>query len=289
MKFGIIGTGVVGTALAVRLEQVGYECVGVHTRSEESYQRFCQYLNKDQFSLESLAPKVDMLFITTQDGMIRQVAEELTSRGLVIPGQLWIHCSGSLSSQVLRVGEDASVQCLSIHPLQSFANVSEALYLLLGTHFGVEGEAEEIGEQLVRDLGGIPHCLTATNKTLYHAGAVVASNYLVVLAALAVQLFTQAGIRSEEALESLIPLMKGTLHNLEEVGIPQALTGPIARGDSEVVRGHLKQLSTKQAAIYRVLGTGALELGQAKWQQDGLDYPEEALNELMALLHQKDQ
>lgn len=284
MKFGIIGTGVVGTALAVRLEKAGYECVGINTRTEESYRLFRQYLNKDHLSLESLVPKADMLFITTQDGMIRQVAEELTSRGLIISGQLWIHCSGSLGSQVLRVAKDASVKCLSIHPLQSFAGVSEAINLIEGTHFGIEGEAEEIAERLVRDLGGIPHRLKTANKSSYHAGAVVASNYLVVLASLAVQLFAQAGIDSKDALQSLIPLMKGTLHNLEEVGIPKALTGPIARGDSAVVLGHLQQLLPQQAAIYRILGKEALELGQAKWQQAGLVYPEEALNELKDLL-----
>ncbi|HWQ89890.1 MAG TPA: Rossmann-like and DUF2520 domain-containing protein [Desulfitobacteriaceae bacterium] len=284
MKFGIIGTGVVGTALAVRLTEAGHECVGVHTQSEETYRRFRQYLNKEQLSLESLVPQVDLLFITTQDGMIRQVAEDLTSRGLLIPGQVWIHCSGSLSSKILRVAEEAPVKCLSIHPLQSFASVSEALNLLEGTHFGIEGEAEEMGERLVRDLGGIPHRLSTTNKTAYHAGAVVASNYLVVLASLAVQLFVQAGIAREDALQSLLPLMRGTLHNLEEVGIPQALTGPIARGDSAVVRGHLQQLSGQQAAIYRILGKEALELGQAKWQQAGLTYPEEALQELKELL-----
>ncbi len=284
MKFGIIGTGVVGTALAVRLEMAGYECVGVNTRAEESYRLFRQYLNKEHFSLESLAPKADMLFITTQDGMIRQVAEELTSRELLISGQLWIHCSGSLGSQVLRVAEDAPVKCLSIHPLQSFAGVPEAINLIKGTHFGIEGEAVEIAERLVRDLGGIPHRLKTADKTAYHAGAVVASNYLVVLAALAVQLFAQAGIDSKDALHSLLPLMKGTVHNLEEVGIPQALTGPIARGDSAVVRGHLQQLLPQQAALYRLLGKKALELGQAKWQQAGLVYTEEALNELKDLL-----
>ncbi len=156
--------------------------------------------------------------------------------------------------------------------------------LIKGTHFGIEGEAVEIAERLVRDLGGIPHRLKTADKTAYHAGAVVASNYLVVLAALAVQLFAQAGIDSKDALHSLLPLMKGTVHNLEEVGIPQALTGPIARGDSAVVRGHLQQLLPQQAALYRLLGKKALELGQAKWQQAGLVYPEEALNELKDLL-----
>ncbi len=115
MKFGIIGTGVVGTALAVRLEMAGYECVGVNTRTEESYRLFRQYLNKEHFSLESLAPKADMLFITTQDGMIRQVAEELTSRELLISGQLWI-IAPFACLQVLRVADDATVKCLSIHP-----------------------------------------------------------------------------------------------------------------------------------------------------------------------------
>jgi predicted short-subunit dehydrogenase-like oxidoreductase (DUF2520 family) len=284
MKFGIIGTGVVGTALAVRLEKAGYECVGVNTRTEESYKVFLQYLNRDHYSLESLVPKADMLFITTQDGVIRQVAEELTSRGLIISGQLWIHCSGSLGSQVLRVAENAPVKCLSIHPLQSFANVPEAINLIEGTHFGIEGEAEEIAERIVHDLGGIPHRLKTANKSSYHAGAVVASNYLVVLASLAIKLFAQAGIGPKEALQSLIPLMKGTLHNLEEVGIPQALTGPIARGDCAVVWGHLEQMLPQQAALYRLLGKEALKLGQAKWQQAGLDYPMEALKELEGLL-----
>ncbi|MDD4346061.1 MAG: DUF2520 domain-containing protein [Desulfitobacteriaceae bacterium] len=284
MKFGIIGTGVVGTALAVRLEKAGYECVGVNTRTEESYKVFRKYLNKGHYSLESLVPKADMLFITTQDGVIQQVAKELTSRGLIIPGQLWIHCSGSLGSQVLRAAEDAPVKCLSIHPLQSFANIPEAINLIKGTHFGIEGEAEEVAERMVRDLGGIPHRLKTANKSSYHAGAVVASNYLVVLASLAVKLFAQAGIGSQEALQSLIPLMKGTLHNLEEIGIPQALTGPIARGDCAVVRGHLQHLLPQQAALYRLLGKEALELGQAKWQQAGLLYPVDALKELEDLL-----
>jgi predicted short-subunit dehydrogenase-like oxidoreductase (DUF2520 family) len=284
MKFGIIGTGVVGTALAVRLTAAGYECVGVNTVGEQSYRQFRRYLDRELLPLENLIPEIDLLFITTQDSMIRGVAEELTSRGLLKAGQIWIHCSGSLSSQILRVAEEAPVKCLSVHPLQSFASVSEALKLLPGSHFGVEGEAVEMGEQIVRDLGGIPHRLDTANKAVYHAGAVVASNYLVVLASLAVQLLTKAGIPGEEALPCLLPLMRGTLHNLEEVGLPGALTGPVARGDSAVVRGHLEQLSGQQAAIYRLLGAEALELGKAKWQQAGLAYPEEAWQELKALL-----
>lgn len=288
MKFGIIGAGIVGTALAVQLTEAGHECVGVHTRSRLSYERFRSYLNIDHLFLEELVPAADLLFITTQDGMIQFIAENLVARSLIIPGQIWIHCSGSLSSSILRVQESLPVRCMSLHPLQAFASVDNALAILSGTHFGVEGEEEELGLGIVKDLGGIPHKIFADEKTLYHAGAVVASNYLAVLASLAVELFSEAGIQGEEALASLLPLMKGTLSNLEKVGLPQALTGPIARGDVQVIKGHLEQLPSKLTEIYKNLGLKALELGESKKAIQGLCYPSEELNMLKLLLGRKD-
>lgn len=284
MKFGIIGAGIVGTALAVKLEEAGHQCIGVHTRSRHSYHRFRSYINKDHLSLEELVPSVECLFITTQDAMIRTIAENLSSKALLQPGQVWIHCSGSLPSTILRVDERIPLRYLSIHPLQAFASVENALAILSGTHFGIEGDEEELGEGIVKDLGGIPHRVRPAQKTLYHAGAVVASNYLVVLASLAVDLFAEAGIEKEEALASLLPLMRGTLSNLEQTGLPQALTGPIARGDVQVVQGHLDNLPLKLVEIYRSLGSKALELGESKKAQQGITYPMEELELLRKLL-----
>lgn len=284
MKFGIIGAGIVGTALAVRLEEVGHECIGVHTRSDRSYQRFRSYLIKDHLSLEELVPAVESLFITTQDGVIPSIAETLCARTLIKPGQAWIHCSGSLPSNILRVEESLPVNCLSLHPLQAFASVENALAIISGTHFGIEGDNEELGVGIVKDLGGIPHRILPDQKTLYHAGAVVASNYLVVLASLAVELFAEAGIQGEEALASLLPLMRGTLFNLEQVGLPQALTGPIARGDVQVVQGHLNHLSPRLVEIYQSLGSKALELGESKKALQGMTYPLEEFELLKSLL-----
>ncbi|HZK85999.1 MAG TPA: DUF2520 domain-containing protein [Desulfosporosinus sp.] len=284
MKFGIIGAGIVGTALAVRLEEAGHECIGVHTRSRLSYERFHSYLNIDHLPLEQLVPAADCLFITTQDGMIRTVAENLSTNVLIKPRQVWIHCSGSLPSSVLRVKESLPIQCLSIHPLQAFASVEQALAVLSGTHFGIEGDNEELGEGIVKDLGGIPHHILATEKALYHAGAVVASNYLVVLASLAVELFAEAGIQAEEALASLLPLMRGSLYNLEQVRLPQALTGPIARGDAQVVQGHLDHMPPRLVGIYQELGLIALKLGENRKAQQGLNYPQETLTLLQSIL-----
>ena len=284
MKFGIIGTGIVGTALAVRLKAAGYTCFGVHTRSSRSYERFSRYVDARELSLEELAREADILFITTQDAMIRGVAEELSAKPLIRSGQVWSHCSGSFTANVLRAREDLPVHCLCVHPLQAFASVEEALTILPGTHFGIEGDREDLGEKIVRDLGGTPHHILADRKTLYHAGAVVASNYLVVLASLAVELFTEAGIEGEEALASLLPLMRGTLYNLERVGLPQALTGPIARGDGQVVQSHLDCLPPKLTDLYKELGLRALELGAEKMARQGSGYSREQLILLRRIL-----
>lgn len=284
MNFGVIGTGLVGTALTIRLEEVGHRCIGVHTRSRLSYERFRKHSAREHLSLEQLVPSVDCLFITTQDANIRAVSETLYSKNLVIPGQVWIHCSGSLPSDVLRVRDDLPVRCLSLHPLQAFASVDNALEILPGTHFGIEGDDEEFGEGIVKDLGGIPHHILASQKALYHAGAVVASNYLVALASLAVELFSEAGFQKDEALESLLPLMKGALSNLEQVGLPQALTGPIARGDAQVVQGHLDHMPLSLIEIYKSLGAKTLELGKKKKALMGLSYSPEELSLMESLL-----
>ncbi|MEM5819047.1 MAG: Rossmann-like and DUF2520 domain-containing protein [Desulfitobacterium hafniense] len=285
MNFGIIGAGIVGTAIAIRLRQAGHYLVGVHSRSRRSYERFCTYLHHgERRPLEEWLPEADLLFITTQDGMIRAAAEELTRRGLYKEGQTWIHCSGSVSSRVMQVDKDLPINYLSLHPLQAFAGIDQAVELIPGTHFGIEGDREDIGLAIVTQLGGIPHQLDPQQKPLYHAGAVVASNYLVTLAGLAVQLFEEAGITNQEALESLLPLMKGALQNLENVGLPQALTGPIARGDVDVIRGHLEHMPAKIDPVYRALGLYTLDIGQKKMELNGGAYAKEVWEEMNSLM-----
>lgn len=284
MKFGVIGAGVVGTALAAGLVKVGYSCVGVHSRSQASYDRFHHYVQARALSLSELVSRADVIFLTTQDAFIASTARGLWHEGLYREGQTWIHCSGAITARVLCPIEDGPVHCLSLHPLQSFAGVEAALKLLPGTHFAVEGDNLGLGDKLVRDLGGIPHLLSSEGKSLYHAGAVMASNYLVALAAQAVELFRLAGIDSQEALSAMLPLMTGTLQNLESFRLPEALTGPLARADVEVVRQHLEQMPDSVAGTYRLLGLKALALAEEKWGNSGLTYPSGASQELRVLL-----
>lgn len=287
LKFGIIGTGVVGTALAVLLENAGWECIGVNTRSRASYERFYRYLQRPHLELSELVSEADVLFLTTQDSAIEEVARKLSALKGHKPGQVWVHCSGSLRAEIMRQNPSLSVGYLSVHPLQAFADVDNALNLIEGAHFGIEGdgrETEELGEVLVKLLGGIPHKIDPGKKALYHAGAVAASNYLVSLVSLAVKLFSLAGINKEDALESLLPLTAGAYRNIEKVGLPWALTGPIARGDVEVVRKHLEEIPSELRETYKGLGRLALELGKERKALSGESYSKDTLQELEEIL-----
>ena len=93
-------------------------------------------------------------------------------------------------------------------------------------------------------------------KTLYHASAVVASNYLVTLLDLAIRLIEEAGIKRQDAFNLLKPLIEGTLSNIGKVGVKKALTGPIARGDIKTVEKHIEEIGFKRPellALYKML------------------------------------
>jgi predicted short-subunit dehydrogenase-like oxidoreductase (DUF2520 family) len=104
-------------------------------------------------------------------------------------------------------------------------------------------------------------------RALYHAAAVFASNYVVVLLGEAVGLLQRLGWTERQALEGLIPLAEGALANVLKRGPTAALTGPIRRGDAQTVRRHLDAMaeldgrsSSLRMDLYRMLGQVALEI-----------------------------
>ena len=127
--------------------------------------------------------------------------------------------------------------------------------------------AVQEAERLARAIGLRPFQLQAEHKLLYHAGAVFASNYFVVVEAMAEQLLRQAGMSEADAWAALRPLVRGTLDNLVREGPLKALTGPVLRGDTETLTRHLQVLPGDAADLYRGLAAAALELARRR----GLD------------------
>jgi predicted short-subunit dehydrogenase-like oxidoreductase (DUF2520 family) len=135
---------------------------------------------------------------------------------------------------------------------------------------------------VVEVLGGRAIILPPGAKTLYHLAAVLVSNYTVTLTKLATDLWATFGSEPETALAALLPLLRGTVQNLTDVGLPQALTGPIARGDTGTVERHLATLRLRAPDLldlYRALGRETIAVAAAKGRLS-----DEALRELRRLL-----
>jgi predicted short-subunit dehydrogenase-like oxidoreductase (DUF2520 family) len=120
-------------------------------------------------------------------------------------------------------------------------------------------------------MGGHAVFLEAENLPLYHAGAVLASNYVVALADVAQRLFVAAGVPQDQALPALIPLLSSVVQNLAQVGLPGALTGPVERGDVSSVENHLRTLEARAPEVlelYRLVGRDVLRLAREKSKLD---------------------
>ncbi len=268
VKIGFIGAGKVGTSLALLLQRAGETVVGVASRSPASAEAFARRLGCPVLPPPEVARRADVLFLTTNDDALAKVAGELGTAAAFRAGQVVLHTSGALTSAVLAPAAARGAYTVSLHPLQTFASVDEALALLPGSYFSIEGDDRgyPVALEIVRKLGGRCFFLSAPAKVLYHAAACVASNYLVGLVSCSLAMLGAAGVPEEMRLEALLPLLKGTLSNIERLGIPAALTGPLARGDVGTVRAHLEALRPfpDLARVYRVLGEQTLGVAVAK-------------------------
>ncbi|HEV2713101.1 MAG TPA: DUF2520 domain-containing protein [Gaiellaceae bacterium] len=207
----VIGAGRVGSAVSARLAERGIE-------------------SRDG---------ADVVLLCVPDSAIRDVAVCLA------PGHGWIgHTSGATPLTVL----DPHERRFGLHPLQSFTR-NRGPEQLDGAYAAITAETDEacaVGFELARLLGLAPFALAEEDRALYHAGAAIASNYLVTLHRAAAEIFEEVGA----PVAGLLPLMQGVIDNRFE------LTGPIARGDWATVDRHLDAIGKRRPRLeplYRVL------------------------------------
>jgi predicted short-subunit dehydrogenase-like oxidoreductase (DUF2520 family) len=265
IKLGFIGAGTMATALAVAFHNKGYPVVAVSSRNRLSADKLaylidgCHACNSNQ----EVANAAELVIVTTPDDVIASVASEVKWR----PGQSVAHCSGADSTGILAPATKAGAAAGAFHPLQTFAglrreNLPSITYAL---------EAEEpllaVLKEMATDLGGRWIVLNEEDKILYHTAAVFACNYMITLTKIATDLWQRFNIPPQQATQALLPLLRGTINNIESIGIPQSLTGPIARGDSGTIKKHL--LALKKAApeiisTYSELGLKTIPVALAK-------------------------
>jgi predicted short-subunit dehydrogenase-like oxidoreductase (DUF2520 family) len=178
-----------------------------------------------------------------------------------------VHCSGVMPAAVLSPATAQGVLAGGFHPLAAIATREQELPQGITIAIEADEPLRELLHRMAHDLGGRPFDLHGTARRLYHAAAVLASNYTVVLAALATDLLGRAGIEQEARLLAIMPLLESTIANLGRSELPGALTGPLARGDVGTVMQHLAALdgaAPEIAQVYRALGVAALPLIQTR-------------------------
>ena len=265
----IVGAGRVGKTLGRLWIEAGRVRVRqVMNRSRQSAEAAVTFLGEGTAVADwrELEP-VDLIMLATSDTALAGCAENLAQSGVLAPNTVVFHCSGAVGLQALAPAEAAGVRVARLHALRSFASPQRSVWAFPGTHCGLEGhpEAVRVLEALVQACGGRPFPMLDAGAAFYHAAAVIASNYLVALIEAALRSSAQAGFARTEASAMLQGLVTSTLDNVFDVGTTAALTGPIARGDANVVRTQLEALRTTDPEVadaYRALGVLALDLSE---------------------------
>jgi len=274
----VVGAGRLGGALARSLVATGWK-VETWTRSARKV-RIPGSRQREGELPEKL--QADLILLTVPDRVIAPLALLLADSERIGKGQVVAHCSGALGLEVLAPLRDRGAHTGSLHPL---ASASSASTDLRGHAAAIEGspKALRLLRRVARDTGLRPIAVDPDQRGVYHAAASLAANGLVSLADLATELLTSAGVSREMALEALLPLFDSALKGLSSRGLPDALTGPVARGDAAVIQAHLDALAgTPADAVYRELSRRALDLARAQGKAEP-----EALERVEALLDKR--
>jgi predicted short-subunit dehydrogenase-like oxidoreductase (DUF2520 family) len=277
LHFAVIGAGRLGASLALALQAKGLHLVGSTSQTTTGRARAEALLGapalEDPRDLVNLKP--DLYFIAVPDSALPLVAARLgESLAEQQPAPFVAHTSGATSVAVLQPCEQAGAVTLAFHPLQTFSDPASGSTRFGGTAIavtpgrgGTDSPGALLGFALAEILGSQPFLLADADRSLYHAAATIACNYLVTLEHHAQQLFVEAGLPSADALRVFLPLVKSTLENIEREGTVEALTGPLSRADVRTVSAHLAALRDEAPhllPVYRALGLATLDIVRAR-------------------------
>lgn len=262
----IIGAGHVGRALGRLFAASGEFDIGaVLTRSAGSAAEAIAFIGAGQAAgdMAQLGP-ADAWMLAVPDDQIATVCAQLAA-AVPLAGALVFHCSGAKSSQELEAAASAGALTASAHPIRSFADPGAVAGSFGGTWCGVEGAPGAIAmlEPALLAIGARVALIDASAKTVYHAAAVFASNYLVTVIDTALRAYQAAGIPEAAARELARPLATETLANVFRLGPETALSGPIARGDMATVTRQQAAVSAWDAdagKLYEALAAATVQL-----------------------------
>jgi len=225
MRVAIVGRGRVGRGLARALEAGSWEVIETPGREPERGRVAC----------------ADVVVLAVPDGAIAATAARIA--GMLAAGAAVFHCAGARGPEDLAACRRAGAPVGVMHPLASFADPARAPGLR-GARFVLAGDAAAVAvaERLARAVGAVP-LVAPVHGPAYHATAALAANGAVALAHAAVPVLEGLGLDRRAAEQAVGALLRSVADNVETLGVPAALTGPMMRGDAETVAAHRHALA----------------------------------------------
>lgn len=247
----ILGAGKVGRALAAKLRKVGYS---VKIRAARA-------------GLPNKPFDASIVILAVRDRDLTPLATELATRALMSPKSICVHVAGSLGPEPLAPLRAVCRGVAQMHPMIPFASL-HSFPSLEGGNLHVAGDAAAVQQatQLGRALGMVPRTIPKLDRVVYHAAAGLVANGAAALCAMGLLLLKRAHVPTEIAQKMIGPLLRGVGDNVEALGFPDALTGPIRRGDAAAVGKHLHLLRHQLPEVlplYRAAGLAQLPLARA--------------------------
>jgi predicted short-subunit dehydrogenase-like oxidoreductase (DUF2520 family) len=281
-SIGIVGAGRMGQALGRLLHDRGQPIAAIAGRNPERTASAAAFINRNVLPVTyaELPRHAARILICVPDDALEDVAHILASKPHHI--SMALHTCGSRGPEALAGIQSRGAACATLHPLQTITTPAQGVADLPGSSFGITGfgitgspfemnPALDWALDIVRLLEGHALTIAPENRPLYHAAAVMASNYVVAMIDAAVTLMRLAGVPQEPALQALGPLIRASVENGLRAGPVHALTGPIERGDARTVAAHLRALdppldnvpeSVRQ--LYRQAGLHAIDVARRK-------------------------
>ncbi|MGB6241729.1 MAG: DUF2520 domain-containing protein [Castellaniella sp.] len=289
LRLGFIGAGRLAQALALALQQAGLPVARVGSRRLESARVMAGMLSACQAcDPQEVTDQCDLVFIATPDAAIAPVAGAVAWRA----GQGVVHCSGATSVAALQPAADAGARIGGFHPMQAFgADPQAAVRSLPGCTVAIEAADPALAarlHQLTSRLGCVGLTLPPGARARYHASGGYASQHVHVLLAEAVRLWQSWGATEQQALDALLPLLRGTLASAARSGVAAGMPGPVSRGDAGTVGLHRQALQAVDPAMRDLYDqlclrgvvlarrAGRLDDGQAQTLEQVLSRPPDA-------------
>ena len=233
MKVFILGAGKVGSALTRALRQRGDSVT----------------LRPARKGIPKKRIDASIVILAVRDRQLAAIAAELARAGVVKRSAIVVHNSGGLSAEVLAPLRGACAGIAQMHPMISFASTSFFPSLARGQcHVKGDPEAERRGRALAKRLGMTPRTFAKLDTVGYHAAAGLVANGAAALAAIGEELLVASGVPRKDAPKMLGPLLRSVAENVESLGFPAALTGPVRRGDAGAIERQLELLRARLPA-----------------------------------------